>query len=254
MINICTICRKAVSDKCKSIFCVCCKSFIHQQKCSNLSRSDILYLSQNNNGGWFCSNCITENLPFCGTYSLASMPKHFDELNTLLVSLQHKFSVIGISETRFVKDRPTSFNFNITGYSAIHTTTESSAGGALLYISDRFSYFPRTDLDQCMYLSNQLESVFAEITLPKKSNIIVGCIYRHPNMSITEFNTLYLTPLFYIIGKENKKIFLMGDFNINLLKSNESNDVSSFLDCLGSHLILPRVREEQPGLPIAPKP
>jgi len=173
--------------------------------------------------------------------NIGSLSKHFDEFNALLALLQHKFGVIGISETRFLKRHPTVINFDILGYSAIHTPTESSAGGTLLYISNTFSYRPRTDLDQCMYLSKQLESVFAEIILPKKTNVIVGCIYRHPNMSITEFNSFYLTPLLDKVGNENKKIFLLGDFNINLLKSNENNDISSFLDCLGSHLILPQI-------------
>jgi len=65
----CCICNKTVSEKCKSILCVCCKSLVHQQKCSNLSRSDFLNLQYTNNGGWFCGNCIANALPFCSKIS-----------------------------------------------------------------------------------------------------------------------------------------------------------------------------------------
>ena len=46
---------------------------------------------------------------------------------------------------------------------------------------------------------------------------IVGCIYKHPCMKIDEFNSSFLTPLLYKLSFENKDIFLMGDFNVNLL-------------------------------------
>ena len=53
---------------------------------------------------------------------------------------------------------------------------------------------------------------------PKNSNIIVGCIYRHPNMDLNEFNSDYLTPLFAKLSKEKKTAFLLGDYSVDLLK------------------------------------
>ena len=43
------------------------------------------------------------------------------------------------------------FNFSIEGYSVEHTPTESAAGGALLYISNRYAYSPRQDLAEMFY-------------------------------------------------------------------------------------------------------
>jgi len=71
--------------------------------------------------------------------NIASLSKHFDEFNALLAQLQHKFSVIGVSETRLRKGIPAVLNLSIHGYSAVYTPTESSAGGVLLYISSKFS-------------------------------------------------------------------------------------------------------------------
>ena len=174
-------------------------------------------------------------------HNIASMAKHFDELKALLSLLQHNFSAIGITETRFLKNQEPVLDFSIPGYSALFTSTESNAGGVSLYISNSFVFKPRPDLDQVLYLSKNIESVFAEILLPRKTNIIIGTIYRHPSMSIKSFNDEYLKPFLHKISLENKQTILLGDFNINLLNSDVSAESSSFLDILGSNQIVPRI-------------
>ena len=60
--------------------------------------------------------------------------------------------------------------------------------------------------------------MFIEIINIKKANIVVGCIYKHPNMDVIEFNN-HLTQILEV-SKEQKQIFLLGDFSINLLNYN----------------------------------
>ena len=67
-------------------------------------------------------------------------------------------------------------------------------------------------------------------------------VYRHPNMDIESFNDKYLAPLLDKLSKEsNKKTFLLGDFNIDLVKLDTSNKVSNFLDDLSSDFLLPQI-------------
>ena len=47
----------------------------------------------------------------------------------------------------------------------------------------------------------------------RKSNIIVGCLYKHPTMDVSDFNKNYLNILLDKLSKENKQVFLLGDFN-----------------------------------------
>ena len=75
-------------------------------------------------------------------------------------------------------------NLNLNDYSSEFTPTETSAGG-ILYIANRLSYKCLNDLN--IYKKNKLESTFIEIVNQKKSNIIVGVIYRHPSMDLTDF-------------------------------------------------------------------
>ena len=80
---------------------------------------------------------------------------------------------------------------------------------------------------------NQLESTFTEIINSKKRNIIVSCVYKHPNRDVLDFN--YLTnQLRDKISKEQKQIFFLRDFNINLLNYNEHQPTNEFLDSVAS--------------------
>ena len=60
--------------------------------------------------------------------------------------------------------------------------------------------------------------------------IIIGCIYKHPYINIDEFNEVYHNELLDKLSKENNSIFLLGDFNINLLNYDvhpPTNEMSS---------------------------
>ena len=83
------------------------------------------------------------------------------------------------------------------------------------------------------------KSTFIEIVNPKKSNILVGVIYRHPSMDLAYFNCDYLNKLLENISKEQKSIFLLGDFNVNPLNYNEHNQTNEFLDSLASNSFIP---------------
>ena len=93
------------------------------------------------------------------------------------------FDIIAVSETRITKN-----NLNNSAFE--FTPTESSAEGTLIYVANHLAYKPWTDLQ--IYKKRDLESTFIEVTNPKKSNIIAGWIYRHPNMDLNKFNSDYL--------------------------------------------------------------
>ena len=155
-----------------------------------------------------------QSLEFCQkekSFSLfhintCSLNKNFDDLVYLLKCTNKNFDIIAVSETRISKKTSLTSNINLNNY-YFETTP-------MLYVSNRLSYKSRTDLN--MYKKGQLESTFIETINSKKSNIVVSCVYKHPNMDVLDFNSL-INQLLDKISKEQKKIFLLGDFNINLL-------------------------------------
>ena len=66
-------------------------------------------------------------------------------------------------------------------------------------------------------MNNNVESLFIEIVIHGNKNIIIGIIYRPPNSSSVDFfkylADLVKNPIFI-----NKKFFIMGDFNLDLLE------------------------------------
>ena len=67
-----------------------------------------------------------------------------------------------------------------------------------------------------IYKKNELKSTFFEIVNPIKyysGNHLQTSIY----MDLTDFNCNYLNRLSENISKEQQSIFLLGDFNVNLL-------------------------------------
>ena len=148
-----------------------------------------------------------------------------------------KFDIIAISETRITKQVSLLNNLNLNNCSFEFTPTETSAGGTLLYIANHLSYKCRNDRN--IYKKSELESTFIEILNPRKSNIIVGIIYRHPSMDLTDFNCNYLNKLLENISKKQKSAFLLGDVNVNLLNCNEHNQTNELLDFLVSNAFIP---------------
>ena len=144
---------------------------------------------------------------------------------------------MAISETKITKQVFLLNNLNLNNYSFGFTLTESSAGGTLLYIANHLSYKCRNDRN--IYKKSELECTFIEILNPKKSNIIVGIIYRHPSMDLTDFNCNYLNKLLENISKKQKSAFLLGDVNVNLLNCNEHNQTNELLDSLVSNAFIP---------------
>ena len=72
-------------------------------------------------------------------------------------------------------------------------------------------------------------------------NTIVGCIYEHPNMPITEFTSDFLEPLLTKIFSEKKEVILLGDYGINLLNCENDKNTCDFLESMLSFSFTPKI-------------
>ena len=98
------------------------------------------------------------------------------------------------------------FQCKLKNYSFGFAPTESNAGGTLLYISNLLSYKPCTGLG--LNKADQLECTFIEIINSRKSNIIVGCLYKHPKMFLS-LTKIILTPFLINCPKKTSKFFFL---------------------------------------------
>ena len=119
------------------------------------------------------------------------------------------FHIIGITEHKICKDISPTANIDLPGYhSFLYEPTETSHGGAGLYIKDSLVFNRRDDLN--FSSKGDFESCFIELLLHDRKNVIVGCIYRHPSsqISIHQFTSDFMEPLLEKFPWKIKLVFL----------------------------------------------
>ncbi len=192
----------------------------------------------------------TDNLPSelqsgnsCNNLSLLnvnirSLYKKFDSLKDFLYSTQTQFGIIGLVETWF-KDIPHDY-FNLSDYNLeFQNRINKKGGGVCLYIKENIKYNVRTDLQQIKSPEN-VESLFIEIDRPASKNIVVGVMYRPPDQDVNEFNK-YIDNVLTHATRNQKIVYLMGDFNINLLNEDVHLPTNDFIDILSTHSLYPSI-------------
>ena len=74
---------------------------------------------------------------------------------------------------------------NITGYNFVSNHRKSKSGGGVgIYLQNDLDYKLRPE---CYFSNPELtESLFVEIIVPQRKNIIVGSVYRPPNWVVEQ--------------------------------------------------------------------
>ena len=169
--------------------------------------------------------------------NIRSLNKHFDELQFLLESDQtQSCSVIGLSETWLTASSENSFA--IDGYNMyVNNRPDRCGGGVAFYVSSSFKCVVHSDICR---MDSTVESLFIELSIPGCKNVVVGIMYRPPNSNVVDFLT-YISDLAKNPVFRNKDCFLLGDYNIDLLKSGNDHSTNEFLETLLSSSFLPLI-------------
>ena len=152
----------------------------------------------------------------------------------LLEELEFHFDVLGISETKITNSNVGIFTPLIPGYNFEYVPTPLASGGVALFIDEKHNYrvLEKTSTEA-------FQALWIEISLVKKNNIICGIIYRQHN-SPKRFQQ-YFDESIEKYTASDKEICILGDFNIDLLKVQNSNYSQDFLVSLQSCYLIPTV-------------
>ena len=143
--------------------------------------------------------------------------------------------MIGLTETWLNNENIN--DFPLTQYNFVGKVRDHKQGGGVgLYVKQSCQYRERHDLS--VNNDDIIESQFIELTKPK--NLIVGVIYRPPNDKLELFKNS-LSELLQKIDSQKKKCFLMGDFNIDLLKIEENQHTNDILNHMFSSSFFPLI-------------
>ena len=126
------------------------------------------------------------------------------------------------------------FNPNIPGYIFECAPTPLASGGVGLYINESLKYTVTEKTS-----NEAFQALWIEIHSSQKCNIICGIVYRQHN-SPQRFQEYFDETLEKLIAS-NKSVYIMGDFNINLLHAESSRYAQEFLLSLQSFPFTPAI-------------
>ena len=265
----CPTCQKVVRCNQKRLICNECLSVSHLL-CSGITNIKIQSRVPHH---WTCNNCLHLILPFshCSDdlmleYSSINIPiqsdidtsidvhqealaKHKDNLKLMHINTQslvssfdeflinheqHKFDLIAMSET-WLRDNDSLINYvSIPNYELEYNNRQGHRGGGVgCYIASTIKYHRRKDIEKQF---QDIEHLWLMIQgRNKNSNMLIGVIYRSPNLHPTnEWLDKFDNLLVYVKSNFDYPILITGDININLYNT-DNPAVKSYTDILAQH-------------------
>ena len=125
------------------------------------------------------------------------------------------------------------------GYNTLITLNrpnEDGGGGVALYVSKSYNF---KILDNLSYNSNDSQFLLAKIE-KNNNSIIVGVTYKPPNTSIDSYSNTF-KELLDNFESNTTSCFIAGDFNIDLLKSENHQETNSFFNSLLTYSFFPTI-------------
>jgi len=187
-------------------------------------------------------NMFKKNLPkgkVDSTFSvfhnnIASINRNLENVSILLDELDFHFNVIGITETKITISNENNFHPSIPGYVFEYVPTPLASGGVGLFVDQSLHY---TVLEKT---SNEaFQAIWIEISFVNHKNIVCGIIYRQHNSP--DYFQSYFKEVIEKMVSDDKTVYIMGDFNIDLLKCETSQISQDFLLSLQSCYLIPTV-------------
>ena len=144
-------------------------------------------------------------------------------------SLIMQMSVISITETWLTETSPQSLD---NDEFVDNNRCNRKVGSTGILIRSNILFKWRHDID---VNTSYIESTFIEIDT---HGLSVRVIYRPPDQAVEQFNDS-LSNIVNIVDKENKTLYIMGDFDIDVLKVGNVQSVNEFLEILMLYFMLP---------------
>ena len=172
--------------------------------------------------------------------NIRSLPRNGDELEKYLHNIDINFDLIGLTES-WLTDDHSEVTYISPEYKMVNVyRTNKRGGGVTLLIKESLKYKAITELCKCR---DELESVFVELSpcnFNDKKPVVIGVIYRPPNMDIGAFIE-QMNAIMNHSAVQNKRCYIMGDFNINLLNCSTHNLTADFVDNMFANLYVPLI-------------
>ena len=163
-----------------------------------------------------------------------SIHRNLENLELLFDELDFHLDVISISETKITNSNESNAHPSIQGHVFEHVPTPLASGGAALFVDQSLNY------NVLGKTSNEaFQALWVEISFVNHKNIVCGIIYCQHNSP--DYFLTYRDKTIEKMVSDDKDVYIMGDFNIDLLKCESSQISQDFLLSLRSCYLIPTV-------------
>ena len=168
--------------------------------------------------------------------NIRSLKLNFEDFQThLLDELDHKFDIIGFTETK-INSRDKNISLpELPDYHEFESVpTPLSFGGVGMFIHSSLNYkiLEKTS-------NEAFQALWIELCFTQKKNVIVGVVYRQHN-SPERFLQYFDDTIEKFISSD-KPLCILGDFNLDLLKFDTCRFCRDFLLSLQSYYLIPSI-------------
>ena len=183
----------------------------------------------------------SKNLQSLLHMNIHSLEPKLDILSANLRLLRHSFSVIACTETwTSANNEP---RIDLPGYSKLLKSRPHGSGGDVaLFFNNNLDINIKVRPDLSVNDSKEIESLFVQVKRQslRLKDVIIGVIYHPPNADFIKFYDA-LSDILYKLNNEKRPAYLLGDFNMDLLKSKQDPHVQSFINLLFSNGFYPKI-------------
>jgi exonuclease III len=161
------------------------------------------------------------------------------KLVDIQILLQHlPISILAVTET-WLNDSMADSIF-IPGYTFVYENRVGGQGGGVgIFVRNGIDFNRVTNLGS----STSFESLFINLPNKKSKDMMVGAIYRPPGLNLNTFNTEFDVLIDSLSSKThtNKRLFLLGDYNIDLFAHDSHAPTQDFIENMTSHHLVPLI-------------
>ena len=243
---VCEGCSRTIAITHRFVKCVECSCKFHI-KHADVSESEYVRLSQNLCPPFVCKSCFSSQLPFADVEDLEVLDEEVviplnlnddlvltdksclnighlningirSKIDFLRIFLrQHKFDILCLNETK-VDSTVSDSAISVPGYKIFRQDRTCHGGGVMILAAEHLT---TKKLSHISKKSN--ETLWLEVKRKKSKSVYVCAVYRPPvkgqNLDVVERYKSFLMSCIDKLPK-NSEVFILGDFNCNMLQKN----------------------------------
>lgn len=169
--------------------------------------------------------------------NVRSLIKHENDIKAFIDRLEHRFQVVGLTETWLNENNADLVDFEGYSHEFVHRSGRTG-GGVSLFIDHCLNYKRISEIE----VNNDiLETVVIEIdklSTNLNKTIQIVAVYRPPGSDVSCFNQS-IDQILTSLKSTNTLCYVIGDFNINLLNTDTHALSAEFLNIMFSSGLMP---------------